>query len=94
MPALSIAIARNGQFVYDQPFGMVDRQKLQAAQETSLFRIASLSKPITSVAIFTLIEKGRLNLNDKVFGSSGVLGIKYGKGPYKQYVTDITVDHL
>ena len=94
VPALSIAIARNGQFVYDQSFGMIDRQKLQVAQETSLFRIASLTKPITAVAIFTLIEKGQLNLNDKVFGSSGVLGTKYGKGPYKQYVTDITVDHL
>ena len=94
VPALSIAIARNGQFVYDQAFGMIDRQKLQVAQETSLFRIASLTKPITAVAIFTLIEKGRLNLNDKVFGSSGVLGTKYGKGPYKQYVTDITIDHL
>ncbi len=59
-----------------------------------MFRIASVTKPITSVTIFTLIEKGRLNLNDKVFGPSGVLGTKYGKAPYRQYVTDVTVDHL
>jgi CubicO group peptidase (beta-lactamase class C family) len=46
------------------------------------------------VSIFTLIERGKLNLTDKVFGPSGVLGEKYGKAPYKEYVTDITVDDL
>jgi CubicO group peptidase (beta-lactamase class C family) len=53
-----------------------------------------VTKPITSVAIFSLIEKGQLNLADKVFGPSGVLGTKYGNPPYLQYVTDITVDNL
>jgi CubicO group peptidase (beta-lactamase class C family) len=93
-PGLSAAIAQNGKFEYDQAFGMMDRQQSMVAQQSTLFRIASLSKPITSVTIFSLIEKGKLNLNDKVFGPSGILGTKYGKGPYKQYVTDVTVDNL
>jgi D-alanyl-D-alanine carboxypeptidase len=41
---------------------------------SSVFRIASVTMPITSVTIFSLIEKGKLQLNDRVFGSSGVLG--------------------
>jgi len=94
VPACSIAIARNGQFVYDRAFGMMDRSKALQTEQSTMFRIASVTKPITSVTIFSLIEQGKLNLNDKVFGPSGVLGTKYGKGPYKQYVTDITVDHL
>ncbi len=94
VPASSIAITRNGEFVYDQAAGMADREKLQAVQQNSLFRIASVTKPITSVTIFTLLEQGKLNLNDKVFGPSGVMGNKYGKPPYKQYVTDVTVDDL
>jgi CubicO group peptidase (beta-lactamase class C family) len=94
VPGFSVAIARNGQFVYDQAFGEADRAKSILTEQSSLFRIASLSKPITSVTIFGLIESGRLRQDDKVFGPSGVLGTKYGKGPYKQYVTDITVDHL
>ena len=61
---------------------------------TTLFRIARVTKPFTSVAIFTLVEQGKLNLSDKFFGPSGVLDNMYGKPPYKQYVTDITVDHL
>ncbi len=94
VPANSIAISRNGQFVYDIARGMADKQHAQQVQQSSLFRIASVTKPITSVTIFTLIEQGKLNLNDKVFGPSGVLGTKYGKGSYKQYVTDVTVDNL
>ncbi|WP_353063750.1 serine hydrolase domain-containing protein [Tunturibacter psychrotolerans] len=94
VPATSIAISRNGQFVYDQSIGMADRQHLVQAQQDSLFRIASLSIPITSVTIFSLIEQGKLKLTDKVFGPSAILGIKYGNPPYKQYVADITVDHL
>jgi CubicO group peptidase (beta-lactamase class C family) len=94
VPAMSVAISRNGQFVYDRAFGLVDRDKALQADQSTLFRIASVTKPITAVTIFSLIENGKLNLNDKVFGASGVLGTKYGKPPYKQYVTDITVDHL
>src|SRR3984957_14422813 len=76
VPASSIAISRNGQFAYDEAVGMGDRQHLTQVQQSSLFRIASLTKPITSVTIFSLIEQGRLKLTDKVFGPSGVLGIK------------------
>ncbi len=94
VPATSIAISRDGRFVYDQAVGMADRQHLTQASQDSLFRIASITKPITSVTIFSLMEQGKLKLTDKVFGPAGILGIKYGKPPYKQYVADITVDHL
>ncbi|MEI9981483.1 MAG: serine hydrolase domain-containing protein [Edaphobacter sp.] len=94
VPATSIAISRDGRFVYDEAIGMGDRQRLIQVQQNSLFRIASVTKPITSVTIFSLIEQGKLNLTDKVFGPGAILGIKYGKPPYQQWITDITVDHL
>ncbi len=94
VPATSIAISRDGHFAYDEAVGMVDRANLTQAQQNSLFRIASVTKPITAVTIFSLIEKGKLNLTDKVFGPSNILDIKYGKPPYQQWVTDITVDDL
>jgi CubicO group peptidase (beta-lactamase class C family) len=94
VPAMSAAISRSGQFVYDHAGGMADRQHMTQAQQDSLFRIADLSKPITAVTIFSLIENGKLNLTDKVFGAGAILGTNYGMPPYKTYVTDITVDHL
>jgi len=94
VPGLSVAISRKGQLVYERCVGVANREKAIQVDPSSLFRIASVSKPITSVTIFSLIEKGKLNLNDKVFGASGVLGTKYAKPPYKQYVADVTVDNL
>jgi CubicO group peptidase (beta-lactamase class C family) len=94
VPAMSTAITRGGRFVYDQAGGMADPQHVTQAQQDSLFRIADLSKPITAVTIFSLIESGKLHLTDKVFGPGAILGETYGKAPYKQYVADITIDHL
>jgi CubicO group peptidase (beta-lactamase class C family) len=94
VPAMSVSISKGGRFVYDRAGGMADRQHMMQAQQDTLFRIADLSKPITAVTIFTLIEAGKLHLNDKVFGPAGVLGAKYGKPPYKPFVGDVTVDQL
>ena len=94
VPAMSIALSKGGRFVFDHAGGMADRQHMAQAQQNSLFRIADLSKSITAVTIFSLIEAGKLNLSDHAFGSAGILGTKYGKAPYKMFVTDVTVDHL
>ena len=94
VPGLSIAIARQGRVVYEQPFGVAAWDSRAPLNAANLFRIASVTKPITSVAIFTLREKGKLALSDRVFGEGSILGTAYGTQPYKRYVTDITVDHL
>lgn len=53
-----------------------------------------MTKPIASVAIFSLIEKGRLRGDDKVFGTDSILGTEYGKRPYGQGVEKITIDRI
>ncbi len=65
-------------------WGWATREHLVQVQQDSLFRIASVTKPITSVTIFSLLEQGKLKLTDKVFGPGAICGIKYGKPPYKQ----------
>jgi len=94
VPAMSIAISRGGRFVFDHAGGMADRDHLVQAQQNTLFRIADLSQAITAVAIFSLVEQGKLQLSDTVFGPSGVLGVKFGRPPYRNYVAAITVDQL
>jgi len=93
-PALSVAIARNGRMVYEAPFGVESAERGGALRAANLFRIASVTKPITSAAIFHLVESGRLALTDRVFGEGAILGTAFGRTPYRRYVTDITVDHL
>jgi CubicO group peptidase (beta-lactamase class C family) len=94
VPSTSVAISRNGQFVFDQAFGIEDKKELQQSGISTMYRIADLSKAITAVAIFVLVEKGALNLSQKVFGAGNLFGDKYGGPPYPQYVTDVTVDNL
>ncbi len=94
VPGLSVAIAQNGRFVYQQAFGTTGHNSTEPLTTLNLFRIASVSKPITSVAIFHLVEQGSLRTNDLVFGKSGILGTDYGKLPYSPGVDQITIHHL
>ena len=93
VPGLSVAIARHGQFVYQKGFGYADKAAGEQVTPSHLFRIASVSKPITSVAIFSLIEQGRLGLDDLVFGAQGLLKFDYGAS-YPDLVNKITLHHL
>lgn len=94
MPGASLAVSVNGKLAYRKAYGLADENTRDSVTVDSRFRIASVSKLITSVAVLKLIEAGKFNIDDKVFGSSGLLGTLYGTPPYKQYVTDITVSNL
>lgn len=93
VPGLSVSFARHGELVYEAGFGYADDGATERVTPAHLFRIASVSKPVTSVAVFTLIENGRLKLEDQVFGAGGVLGFDYGD-ILSERVRKITVHHL
>jgi len=67
IPGGSLAISRHGKVVYARGYGYADRENKEPVQPDSLFRIASVSKPITAAAIMRLVEQGKLKLDDKVF---------------------------
>lgn len=58
-------IAHKGKMVYQKAFGMQSIEEDQSMQLNSLFRIASMTKPITTVALLLLVEEGKINLDDK-----------------------------
>ncbi|MGO9453529.1 MAG: serine hydrolase domain-containing protein [Candidatus Binataceae bacterium] len=93
VPGLSMAITCHGQFVYRKAFGRADQDARERATPSNLFRIGSVSKPITAITIFRLIENNRLKLNDFVFGRDGILGFDYGSS-YPDRVQRIRIDHL
>jgi CubicO group peptidase (beta-lactamase class C family) len=91
---MAIAIAFRGQLRYEEAFGMADGERGERLTPAHRFRIASVSKPITACTIMDLVERGRLKLDDRVFGRGTILGTDYGRAPYKRYVEDVTVEHL
>ncbi len=92
-PGLSVAIAKSGNLVYQEGFGFSDLEKREKLTPRHAFRIASVSKPITSVGIFSLVEQGKLQLQDRVFGPKGLLETDYGTPP-SDTVNAISVHHL
>jgi CubicO group peptidase (beta-lactamase class C family) len=60
------AVARKGKIAYLDAQGVMDRESKQPMTPASMFRIASMTKPVVGVAIMMLVEEGRLRLNDPV----------------------------
>ncbi len=61
-----IAVARKGRLAYLKNFGRMDRERDKAMRDDAIFRIYSMTKPITSVALMSLYETGAFQLNDPV----------------------------
>ncbi|NQT15271.1 MAG: serine hydrolase, partial [Planctomycetes bacterium] len=66
-PGAALAVTDRGRLVYARGYGYADVAGKRKATPTSLFRIASISKPITAIAVLQLVERKRLSLDDKVF---------------------------
>ncbi|MBV8167349.1 MAG: beta-lactamase family protein [Alphaproteobacteria bacterium] len=94
LPGLSVAIAKDGRLVYREAFGFADRDTGERMTPRHRMRIASISKTLTATAVFALIEQGRLRLDERVFGSGGVLGADFSGGRDQPHLAAITIDHL
>ena len=66
-PGGALAVAKDGRLVYAKGFGLGDVVNKAPVEPTSLFRIASLSKTLTAVAILKLAQDGKLDLDAKAF---------------------------
>lgn len=66
LPGVIAVVARCGRLVYLERFGMMDVEAAKPMQFDTIFRIYSMTKPITSVALMMLYEEGHFQLNDPV----------------------------
>ncbi|WP_026776061.1 serine hydrolase [Polaribacter sp. Hel_I_88] len=65
-PGAVTLIAKNGKIIYESEVGWSDSLKTEPYRKDHLFRMASMTKPIVSVAAMQLIEKGKMSLDDLV----------------------------
>ena len=101
-PAVSLAITKNGRLVFAKAYGVSDKSANTPAHTSDRFRIASVSKPITSVSLMKLTEMKKadgvtplLNLESKVFGTGAILGNTYGTSAnYSANLKAVRVRHL
>ena len=64
IPGGAAIVARDGKIVYEACYGYRDIASKTPLQKTDLFRITSMSKPLTTVSVLQLYEQGKLKLND------------------------------
>lgn len=94
IPAASYAIGKNSleSIVYKNASGFANVEAKERATPNSMFRLASMTKQHTSIAIMTLIQQGKMGIDDLVFGPAGLLKASFPTvGPMS---AKVTVRHL
>jgi CubicO group peptidase (beta-lactamase class C family) len=66
IPCAQLLIARGGELVYQTVLGWQDKERGVPLAENTVFRIYSMTKPVTSVLLMTLVEEGMVSLEDPV----------------------------
>jgi len=66
LPGAVLMVVRNHKVVIHEPIGFRDRIEQSDMQKDSIFRIASMTKPIVSICALQLMEQGKLSLEDPV----------------------------
>jgi CubicO group peptidase (beta-lactamase class C family) len=66
VPGVVVAIANKDRILYYKSFGLMDVAREKPMTNDTIFRIASMTKPVTSAAIMMLVEQGKLKLDDPV----------------------------
>lgn len=98
LPGVSLAMSYRGKLKLVACFGYADKEAKVRVEPRHQFRVASVSKPITSVAVLKLVEQKKLSLDDSVFGIDGhlreLLGDNVKDPQQKEWVESITVRQL
>ena len=92
IPGGALAVLRGKKLVYAKAYGYANREKQTPVLAESLFRIASISKPFTAVAVLQLVEKGKLKLDQPAFDL--VAGDLCGFSPKDSRLQKITILQL
>ena len=64
LPSLAIAVAKDGKIIWEEAWGMADRENQIPATPHTMYSLASISKPITATGIMVLVEKGLIDIDD------------------------------
>lgn len=103
VPGVAAIVVRNGKIVYHKAFGMADNETNRTLKRDDIFRIASMSKAITSTAVMMLWEEGKFQLDDPIskyipeFKNQTVLKtFKFQDSTYttEPVKSEITIRHL
>ncbi len=63
VPSIAVAVMQDGKIVWEEGFGWANREKQIAADANTMYSLASISKPITTTGLMTLVQAGKVDLD-------------------------------
>ena len=90
----SFALMRNDSLLYAKGYGFANTQDSIPCEVKNIFRVASVSKLLTAVAVMHLDETGQLSTQDFVFGEDGILNDSLFLDYRDKKIKKVTVEHL
>jgi CubicO group peptidase (beta-lactamase class C family) len=64
LPSVAVAVADNGEIVWEEGFGWADKENRVAATPHTMYSLASISKPITATGLMRLVQEGQVGLDE------------------------------
>src|SRR6185369_16162491 len=92
-PSIAVAVARDGKIIWEQGFGWADREKRVAADEHTMYSLASISKPITATGLMTLVAAGKVSLDRPVNDYLGAAKLRGRAGDAAQATVRRVANH-
>jgi CubicO group peptidase (beta-lactamase class C family) len=90
IPSVSIAVAKDGNVIWQEAFGWADKTEKRAATPETIYSLASLTKSLTATGIMLLAEKGEIDLDESIEKYISPLTLK----SYAYDSKKVTVKHL
>ena len=66
LPGISVAISRHGKLVFNRAFGLSDLENRVPARSETVYRTASIAKPLTAICVLQLAEQGKIDLDQPI----------------------------
>ena len=90
IPGISVSIGHREKLVYSEGFGYANKATREPLRRNYMLRLASCSKPMTSICVMRLVTEGKIKLTYRPFASDGILSAKYPSTGFE----DITIQSL
>jgi len=87
IPSVVVASARGGRIVWEEAFGLANRERQVAATTTTMYSLASISKPFTATGLMLLVQRGAVKLDAPVNDYLGAAKVRAFEG----HASDATV---
>ncbi|WP_448550218.1 serine hydrolase domain-containing protein [Thalassotalea fusca] len=86
-PGLAVMVKKDGAIVYQQSKGMANLNTSETIRSDTGFRLASVAKPFTALALMQLYEQGFISLEDKLIQYFPELALRFSQVTIKQLLT-------